>query len=296
MTCMRFTLLLLFLIQGIGCGTMESLYHTVMPGDDDGLKKRVWVIPFLDQAGVGEPKMAEITADLEGLLEKTGRFVVMKGIETTSSPQIILTPGLAFILSPALIKSADEMGINVMVVGALRPFETDRRREGIWPFRKTRQKVDISVLVNAVDVIDGGFLLSHLENVDEEYSSSGEGEERKSTLKRETLDAALSEILESQADKIVAELRAHPWRGRVTSADAGGFLVNGGEDVGLENGSVLEVYGTEGSVRSADGRILPLLGDKVGEIEVVKVLDSSVEATPLTGGPFEAGQVVQKKR
>ena len=69
---------------------MESLYHTVMPGDGDKLKKRVWVVPFLDQAGVGEKKMAQIAADLEGLLEKNGHFLIKKGIETAPSSQIVL--------------------------------------------------------------------------------------------------------------------------------------------------------------------------------------------------------------
>ena len=296
LTSMRPTLILLLLIQGIGCGTIGSLYNTVMPRDEDKIKKRVWVVPFLDQAGVGEKKMAQTAADLEGLLEKTGRFLVIKGMKTTPSSNIVLTPESVFMVNPALIKSADVMGIDIMIVGALSPFETNSRREGIWPFRKTKQKVDISMLVNAVDVIDGSSFLSHLESVESEASSSGEGEERKSTLKRTTLNEALSEIIENQAEVITEELRAHPWRSRVTSVDAEGLLVDGGRDIGLENGSVFEVYGIEDSIQSSDGRNLPLLGDKVGEIEVVKVLDASVEATPLSGGPFEAGQVVQVKR
>lgn len=292
----RLTLILLLLIQGIGCGTLGSLYNTVMPRDGDELKKRVWVIPFLDQAGVGDKKIEQIAADLEGLLEKTGRFHVKKGMEITPSSQIILTAESVFMVNPALIKSTEEMGIDVIVVGALIPFETKREKEGIWPFRKTKKKVDISVLVSVVDVIDGGSLLSHLESVQSEVSSSGEGEERKTTLKRTTLDEALSEILENQAEVITEELRAHRWWGRVTSNDEGGFLVNGGKDIGLENKSIFEVYGIDGSIQSLDGRNLPLLGEKVGEIEVVKVLDSSAEAVPLSGGPFEAGQVVQLKR
>jgi len=296
LTGMRPALILLLLIQGIGCGTIGSLYHTVMPGYEDKIKKRVWVVPFLDEAGVGEKITAQTAADLEGLLEKTGRFLVIKGMKTTPSSHIVLTPESVFMVNPALIKSADEMGIDIMIVGALSPFETNSRREGIWPFRKTKQKVDISLLVNAVDVINGGFLLSHLETVGRDVSSSDDGEERKSTLKRTTLDEALSEIIENQADKITEELRTHPWRSRVTSVDAEGLLVDGGRDIGLENGSVFEVYGIRGSIQSSDGRNIPLLGDKVGEIEVVKVLDASVEATPLTGGPFEAGQVIQLKR
>ena len=296
LTSMRPILILLLLIQGIGCGTIGSLYNTVMPRDEDKIKKRVWVVPFLDQAGVGEKITAQTAADLEGLLEETGRFLVIKGMKTTPSSHIVLTPESVFMVNPALIKSADVMGIDIMIVGALSPFETNSRREGIWPFRKTKQKVDISLLVNAVDVIDGSSFLSHLESVENEASSSGEGEERKSTLKRTTLNEALSEIIENQAEVITEELRAHPWRSRVTSVDAEGLLVDGGRDIGLENGSVFEVYGIEGSIQSSDGRNLPLLGDKVGEIEVVKVLDASVEATPLSGGPFEAGQVIQVKR
>lgn len=296
LTIIRPTLILLLLIQGIGCGTMGSLYNKVMPRDEDKIKKRVWVVPFLDQAGVGEKITVQTTTDLEGLLEKTGRFLVVKGMKTTPSSHIVLTSESVFMVNPALIKSADEMGIDIIIVGALSPFETNSRREGMWPFRKTKQKVDISLLVNAVDVINGGFLLSHLKNVEGEASSSGEGEERKSTLKRTTLEEALSEIIENQAEVITEELRAHPWRSRVTSVDAEGLLVDGGSDIGLENGSVFEVYEIKDSIQSLDGRNLPLLGDKVGEIKVVKVLDSSVEATPLTGGPFEVGQVVQIKR
>ncbi|MBN1833188.1 MAG: hypothetical protein JW896_13875 [Deltaproteobacteria bacterium] len=293
---MRLTLIWLLLIQGIGCGTMGSLYNRVMPRDEDELKKRVWVIPFLDQAGVGDKKMEQIAADLEGLLEKTGRFLVIKGMKTTPSSHIILTPESIFLINPELIKSVDEMGIDIMIVGALVPFETESKKEGIWPFRKAKKIVDISMLVNAVDVINGGFLFSHLETVESETSSSSEGEERKTTLKRTTLDEALSEILEKQAELITEKLRVHPWRSRVLSTDAGALIVDGGRDIGLENGSIFEVYGIEGSIQSSDGRDLPLLGEKVGEIEVVNVLDSSAEAAPLSGGPFEVGQVVQLKR
>jgi len=282
------------LIQGIGCGTTKSLYSKVIPGGKDELKKRIWVVPLLDQAGVGEEKIAQITDNLLNLLDESGYFLARKGIEPSPSSQVVLTSESAFILGPALMKSADEAGIDVLVVGTLGGFETKSEEDGIWPFRETKRKVEISILINAVDVIDGGFLLSHLETVEKEFSTSPpDGQERKATLKETTLDEALSEILESQAEMITKELRTHPWRGRVTSAGAEGLLINGGRDIGLKIGSVFEVYGIEGSIQSLDGRTLPLLGDKVGEIEVVKVMDSSAEAVSLTGGPFAAGHVIQ---
>ena len=95
---------------------------------------------------------------------------------------------------------------------------------------------------------------------------------------------------------ITEELSTHPWRGKLTPGGAEGLFINGGKDIGLKNGTVFEVYGIERSIQCIDGRTLPLLGEKVGEIEVVKVMDSSAEVIPLTGGPFGAGQVIKVKR
>jgi hypothetical protein len=293
MTGLHFVLIFLFLTLGMGCGTTKSLYRSVMPDGETRLKKRIWVMPPLDQGGVGEKKIEEITAKLTEELEENSHFLVYKGTKISSSSQIILNHRSVFILDPALLKSADEMGINVLIVAALNPFESETRRRGIWPFRRTRQEVDISLLVNAVDVIDGSFFLTHLVTKKKKISSEPT---EKASIKKTELDEALAEILQDQAAVIGDKLRDHPWRGKITLADPEGLLINAGKDIGLETGQVFEVFARGASIRSMNGRDFPLLGPKVGEIETVTVMDSTAKAGPLTGGPFESGQVIREKK
>jgi hypothetical protein len=293
LTGLHFSFIFLFLTLGMGCGTTKSLYRSVIPVGDEGLKKRIWVMPLLDQGGLGEKKIEEITAKLADQLEENSNFLVYKGTKISSSSQITLTHQSVFILDPALLKSADEMGINVLIVAALSPFESETRRRGIWPFRKTRQEVDISLLVNAVDVIDGSFFLTHLVTKGKEISAEPT---EKVSIKKTEIDEALAELLQDQAAVIGDKLRDHPWRGKITLADPEGLLINAGKDIGLETGQVFEVFAKGTSIQSMDGRDFPLLGPKVGEIETVTVMNSTAKAVPLIGGPFEPGQVIREKK
>ncbi len=293
LTGLHFAFIFLFLTLGMGCGTTKSLYRSVIPDGNEGLKKRIWVMPPLDQAGVGEKKIEEITAKLTDQLAKNSHFLVYKGTKISSSSQITLTYQSAFILDPALLKSADDMGINVLIVAALNPFETETRRRGIWPFRKTRQEVNISLLVNAVDVIDGSFFLTNLVTKEEEISAEPT---EKASIKKTEMDEALAELLHDQATAIGDKLRDYPWRGKITSADPEGLRINAGRDIGLKTGQVFEVFAKGTSIHSMNGKDFPLLGPKAGEIETVTVMDSTAKAVPLIGGPFEAGQVIREKK
>ena len=290
---LHFSLIFLFLTLGMGCGTTKSLYRSVMPDGEKGLKKRIWVMPPLHEGGVGEEKIEEITAKLTDQLKKNSHFLVYKGTKISSLSQITLTHQSVFILDPALLKSADELGINVLVVAALTPFESETRRRGIWPFRRTRQEVDISLLVNAVDVIDGSFFLTHLVTKKKGISANPT---EKASIKKTEIDEALAELLQDQAAVIRDKLRDHPWRGKITLADPEGLLINAGKDIGLETGQVFEVFAKGAPIHSMNGRDFPLLGPKVGEIETVTVMDSTAKAVPLIGGPFEAGQVIREKK
>ena len=109
------------------------------------------------------------------------------------------------------------------------------------------------------------------------------------------LDKRLSEILEHQADAIIDGLNDKPWTGRVLSANRESIVINAGKDVGINKGKVFNVFGKGELIRSVSGRSIYLLGQKVGEIKTVKVMDSHSSATPVSGGSFKAGQVIRVK-
>jgi hypothetical protein len=180
----------------------------------------------------------------------------------------------------------------------------------VWPFTGKDKQVEISMVVNALDITNGTLFLTNLERVRTEIPEEKEDEEslivqeQEARTERELIAAvpdhvkeeALSEILGNQAEAIVEKLRDKKWAGRVLSANSDKVMINAGKDVGLSEGSVFEVFSRGESIRSVSGRSLYLLGNKVGEIRTVQVLDKYSSAVPVNGESFMAGQVIREKK
>jgi len=302
-------ILSLFLIQVAGCSTIKSVYRSgtgtakniakrVIPGKKSGLKKRVLVIPVMDQAGVGEEKAAYITTTLVELLKKDKNILVYKSINPMGSTAKMKSPQYGIVIDPEMAKRAEEMGMNTLITSILNTFEVTSKKAGIWPFRKFRKEFEISMLVNALDITSGTIFLTNLESrkikitVDEEES---EEEKEKLVIDDKRLDKGLSRILEKQVSVIRSGLANQPWSGRVVSVNTENVIINAGKDVGIAAGTVLDVFGKGEPIRSLSGQAYHLLGPKIGEIKAVEVMEDNSSAVPLTGGGFQAGQVIKLK-
>ena len=288
-------IILFFLIQGMGCGTVKSVYRTVRP-EKGGLKKRVLLLPVLDRAGLGDAKMAQITDALMERLKEDEHLLVQKGSNPRPSARRARSPEFGVVVDPALIKNADALGMNVLITSVVNPFELNSRKIGIWPFRLMRHHVEVSLLINAFDVIDGTLFLTHLEARKIKISGDDlEVEGNPQKIDEEKLEKALSRIVEDQAETITEGLREQPWRGKVVSAEGETITINAGTDVGLTNDVVFEVFDMGEAIRSASGRTFYLMGQKVGEIKTVNVMQSQASAVPLGEGQFRAGQIIKVK-
>ena len=284
---------LLFFILGVGCGTTKSVYRKVTFSDTT-LKKRVLVLPLLDQAGLGEAKTEALTARLLELLKEGETLSVHRGTVPQPSRQRMRSEKFAVVIDPARIQEADQMGMNVLVAGVLNPREVRARKWGIWPIKGVKREMEISLLLNAYDIIDGTLFISHLETrkiklsiEDLEWAAEGEV-----VIDEAKLEEELSDILEDQASTIRDELEDHPWRGKILSVDGETVMVNAGSDIGLSNGSMFQVYSKGERIRSLEGKYFYLLGPKVGEIKAVNVTDSQASAVAVNGGPFRSGQII----
>jgi hypothetical protein len=284
------------LILGVGCGTSKSVYKKVSFKDTE-LKKRVLVLPLLDQAGVGEAKTEALTAKLVELLKEGESLSVYRGTVPTPSRQRARSPEFAVVIDPALIEKAAHMGMNVLIAGVLNPREVRFSSWGVWPIKFVKRQMELSLLLNAYDIIDGTLFLTNLETRrikistdDLELASEG-----KYAVDENEVEEEMSDILEDQASTIRDELEDHPWRGKITSVDGESVMINAGSDIGLSNGSVFQVYSKGERIRSLDGKYFYLLGPKVGEIKAVNVLDSQASAVPMEGGPFSPGQIITIK-
>lgn len=299
---MLLAVLISLLIHASGCSTTKSIYKSisqkVKKGEPD-LRKRVLIFPVIDQAGVGEKKVAEITETLIELLKKEGQLLVRKADQSIPSTVKLRSPKYSIAIDPDLAKRAEELGMNALITAVLNPFEVSSKKRGLWPFRKIQQEMEISLLVNAVNLSNGTLFLTNLETrtvkLPKDKSGSQSAEKKKKKISDQQLDKALSRLLEDQATAILRGLQNQPWNGRVLSAREKTIIINAGKDVGLTPGRVFEVFGRGDSIISASGRPLFLLGPKVGEIKTVKVMETYSSAIPLTGGTFRAGQIIRLK-
>jgi hypothetical protein len=300
--------LLLLLCLGFfavsGCAATKRLYSKISP-DSSGLKKRVLVLPFWDQAGLGEQKLEQLTGQFISLLNRDGAFVIERGKSSSAASDRARSPEFGIVTDPEQARKAGQMGMNVMITAVFSPFETQRIKTGIWPFLKIKDETEMAMYVNAFDVINGTLLLTHLERlkvrtVAEIYDDFDEDlletQKIQPEIDEKILAKTLSEIVERQASQIRDALGERPWLGRIVSSDASGTFINAGSDVGVAPGGVFEVLGIGETVSSVTGQSFGLLGPKVGELRVTEVMKDRSLTAIQEGASFMAGQVIRFKK
>jgi len=297
-------LLCLGLLAASGCATTKKLYSKVAPGSS-GLKKRVLVLPFWDQADLGAEKLDQLTTQFLSLLNKDSSFVVEMGKRSPVPSDRARSPEYGIVTDPEQARRADQMGMNVMLTAVFSPFDTQRIKTGLWPFRKIKDETEIAMYVNAFDVVNGTLLLTHLESVkirteadiiEEDEEEFAEPQKTKPEIEEKTLEKSLSQIVDRQAAEVGSALRERSWFGRILSSDASGIYISAGSDVGVVPGSVFEILGPGETISSASGRQLAILGAKVGEVAVTEVLKDRALVSVQEGSSFRAGQVIRFKK
>jgi hypothetical protein len=309
-------ILLLGLISWGGCSTTKNLYQTVMPGDTyTELKKRVLLLPFIVQADLGPEKVEDFTSSLVTLLDQKRYVLIVRPSGPVPASTKIRSPGYGILIDPDQAQWAEDMGMNVLLTVVIPPFEVYNEKKGIWPFRKFRRTLEMSMVVNALDVTNGTLLLTHLESrrmklpdfdemkkdvfdlsFDEKQIRTRFTQSYKpSEIDRDKQDKAWSEIIKAQASAIADALKEVPWSGRIVSVDSQNILINAGQDVGLKKGTLFDVFSQGETIVSATGGAFNLLGQKAGEIQVVEAMNEQATAVPSEGGPFLPGQIIQSK-
>ena len=294
-------LFLLPLIQASGCGTTKTIYKKVSKTvalNKPGLKKRVLVLPIMDQSGLQERSVSELTVTFVDLLNKNEELLARRSTEALPLDTQLRSPRFGIIVDPDLAKRAEEMCMNVVITIVISPFEIRRKKTGIWPFRGTKTEFEVSMVVNALDITNGTLFLTNLESTLVKAQEEGDFlvlEGKQPRIDGAALDKALLKMVTAQASAVADALEDYPWSGRILSADEEGVMISAGYDIGLKAESVFEVFARGEPIHTASGRSLFLLGPKVGEIKTVQIMESYAAAVPLGEARFNAGQVIRIK-
>jgi len=296
------------------CGYSRSVYETIAGTSSAALydlgfsgtpvlKKRILVMPFLDQAGLGREKVDEFTEIFLSHLNAGDQYIIRMGASPPTPAATSRMPSFGIVADPEATEKAANLNMNIMVTAVLSPEGARSRKKGIWPFRRVVADVEIPMIVNAFDVVNGTLLLTHLESVKietevEEFDPFFD--EDPGILKYELdparVDRAWAQILERQAAALDRKLRAQAWMGRILAVDSKGALINAGEDVGLNPGAVFEVFGKGETIQSAGGTPISLLGSRLGELKVAEIKEDRALSAPLSDVEVEAGQIIRIKR
>jgi hypothetical protein len=287
------------LFLSTGCGSTFSAVDSFkkrIRGGGDGLMQRVFVLPIIDQAGVGKERVSRLSGLLMEKLVADGRLLVQKAEGFIPATLIPKSPRFGSGFDPDVIKIAEEMNMNAVVMFVIPPFEINTELKGIWPFRKPRRELEISLIVSAVDIMNGTLFMNNMESKKEllpETEPDMPATDEK--ISNDRLDDILDGLLEDQISALLDAFQDQPWSGRIVSADEKNLIINAGKDVGLQEGRIFDVFARGEAINSVGGKSLFLLGSKIGEIRTVAVMDSRAQATPLNEGDFRAGQVIRVK-
>ena len=292
-----FLVLLLPLVSVLGCSTTRVLSDTIIPGHKAQLGKRVMVVPILCNADLSEGKAAEITNTWVNYLKKDDKLIINLVNRTEPSELERSSSEYGIIIPSELVEQAEEMDMDILVTATINPFDIRVRKKGIWPFRKLRKEITITMDINVLDISNGALVLSLSKS--QRFNAEGEIVDEEDTtwdVDNDILDEELSDIMDSYSDSISDALGSQLWTGKITSAENQTIMINGGRDIGISKGDVFEVFGKGEAFRAVNGRDYYTIGEKVGEVRTDQVMDKKSRAIPLNSGEFKSGQMIRLKR
>ena len=284
-------LLVLFMVN-FGCSTTASLIKKVKP-DQVHLKKRVIVLPPIDHSGLPSGEAVQVSSNLVEILNSSENLLMFQPPESLQLPEVVKKPqfGVAY-YDPQLIETVKEANMNAVLAVYMPPIEITEGRKGIWPFRYDAHICKITIIVNVLDTVNGCLYLTDLDAGQAFFASKEVEGVSQEDLFIQTVEEAMPDILKRHARDVEVTLAKESWAGRIIEMRRDQLVINGGEDVGVLPDHLFAVYKQGESILCKTGRTVDLLGEKVGEIRVVSVMERHSLAIPLNGGPFNGGETI----
>jgi hypothetical protein len=191
-----YLMLCFILIAALGCGKAKPPARDIKP-QSSGANKRVMVLPFIDNSGLGKGTAAQATAGFVDLLGKSRHVTLQDPPKGMVLPDDASSPKYGIVTPPQLIKKAESLGLDALITGVVDPVAGVTKRRGIWPFRFTRRIYDVSAMICVVHVPSRTVLLTGLEM--EKTSLPFEKHVDEKALARQALSEALPDVLENLA-------------------------------------------------------------------------------------------------
>lgn len=280
--------------------------------DLKGLKKRVAVFNFEDQAGYGHQIGSGLADMLITALVESDKFVV---IERSELDQILQEQGLGMsgaVTPQSAAKVGQLLGVELMVTGSVSEFGTKENKIGgglgkLGGMRlgvaknKARAVVDLRLVntstgeIIAAKTAEGEESTTSLDQV----GLQGIDFHNSSTWDNTIMGKAARQAVDKSTEIIVEAMESVTWQGKVIKAnDDGTLYMKPGSKGGVKAGMTFWVYRPGEELIDPDtGLVLGSEEKKVGQIQVTSdVADGkAAKAIVKSGANFQTGDLIRVK-
>lgn len=249
------------------------------------VKPRVAVLTFENNttgALFGDRLGLAASDELATQLVKTGAFTVIerRAIDAVLAEQ---KAGASGVIDPATAAGIGKiLGAQAVILGSITKFSVDRKSGGIGRLSATFTEAESAIDARVVDTTTGEILLV----ADGEGSTRFGGAAYKDINLERDFDAGLAQealrpAVEKTIEKItelvdqLAEEAASATAAHIVGSRDADFYIDRGQNFGLEVGQQFDVMRVIDQITDAAGNVLDEVTEKVGVIEVTRVLSQS---------------------
>lgn len=273
------------------------------------LKKLVAVEEFKNKAGAESSwKIGTGMADmLTDALIQSGNFIVLErqAVQSVLAEQDFAASGRTT-QANSVAKIGKMPPAQILIRGSVTEFQEDTGGGGQglnirgFNLKMNKGKSHVAVIIRLIDTTTGEVLDS--QRVEGEakkgglgigYSGSGFGFGSDGFTKS-PLGKACQIAIDRAVEYITEYMQGLPWQGKVVTVKNNLVIINSGSNVGIKTGDKFEIYRKGEEFFDPDtGMSLGSESSKIGEVEVVSVMEKFCKATPVTGSGFKAKDIVR---
>jgi len=276
----------------LSCSTTKTVVDKIVTRTPD-LKKRVMIAPLVDQAEFGRERTTQIGNTFLELLGESPHLLLFQDPQSIHLGRGSKSPEYGIVIPPELVKRAQDLGMNALIIAVLNPLEATSRKTGIWPFRDMSRIIEISMTVNIVDTTSGCLYLTQFDSEEMDFMIDELPGRDENEVIDQIIEAKMPRILKRQSSAAIKNLIKQPWTGQILSLENDIIKINGGNDVGIRPDQLFAVFAPSDSITCRAGRSFDIIGKKIGEIKTTAIMEKHSLAVPVAKGAFVAGQTIR---
>lgn len=278
---------------------VKDLPFEARESDNDELRRRVVVLPFLNLSPYASETAADIARDtLLFHLEKSNEVITLSADDLGVSLQSLQVNDGYDITKIAPL--AAKMGAHGIIVGRIKEIKTRKIGDSVGLFRKVRAEVKALVDIEMYSTKSAQLMIRETRSasIEEEVTRVAESSYKDKELQdnpqliRSVIKAAFAKMV----PPVVKALRKMSWSGRVALVRGEKLYLNAGRLSGLQVGDILRVTEAKEEVFDPEtGRFIGnITGRMKGTVEVISYFGKDGAVTIVhSGSGFEENDLVE---